>query len=188
MLKAFLVNVLPVVIAVTAIAIPTWLGMRQTRVSRHANNIQPMIALLAEFRSAAFHDQHDYVCARLQQEHAPDGGVRGLPHDAKAAFCNVVYYYQTLANLTVFRIVDEEVFLPLLRHRIVSVWQAARPYVERERELRGSDGSYLSALEELASRTAELPHTYLHERIAASRSGRRWWTRRRRWGRSRRTA
>ncbi|MFF3207482.1 hypothetical protein [Streptomyces sp. NPDC002962] len=188
MLKAFLVNVLPVVIAVTAIAIPTWLGMRQTRISRHANNIQPMIDLLAEFRSAAFHDQHDYVCSRLPQEHAPDGGVRGLPHDAKAAFCNVVYYYQTLANLTVFRIVDEEVFLPLLRHRILGVWEAARPYVERERELRGRDGSYLSALEELACRTAELPHTYLHDRIADSRSGRRWWTRRPRWGRSRRTA
>ncbi|MFD9322975.1 hypothetical protein ACFWDQ_35900 [Streptomyces sp. NPDC060053] len=188
MFNAFLVNVLPVVIAVIAIAVPTWLGMLQTRVSRHANNIQPLLGLLAEFRSASFHDQHDYVCGRLQQEHAPSGGVRGLPHDAKEAFCNVVYYYQSLATLTVLRIVDEEVFLPLLRYRIVSVWQAARPYVERERELRGRDGSYLSAFEELAGRTAELPHTYLHDRMVDSRSGRWWWTRRRRWGRSRRTA
>ncbi|MFD9436363.1 hypothetical protein [Streptomyces sp. NPDC060002] len=186
MLKAFLVNVLPVVIAVVAVAVSTWLGMRQTRISRQANNIQAMIDLLAEFRSASFHDQHDYVCARLRQEHAPDGGVRGLPHDAKEAFCNVVYYYQSLANLTVFRIVDEEVFLPLLRYRIVSVWQAARPYVERERELRGRDGSYLTAFEELAGRTAGLPHTYLRDRIVDSRSGR--WTWARRWGRSRRTA
>ncbi|MDR6979102.1 hypothetical protein J2X68_005836 [Streptomyces sp. 3330] len=188
MLKVFLVNVLPVVIAVIAIAVPTWLGIRQTRLSRHANNIQAMINLLAEFRSASFHDQHDYVCARLGQEHAPSGGVSGLPHDAKEAFCNVVYYYQSLANLTVFGIVDQELFLPLLRYRIVTVWQAARPYVERERELRGSDGSYLSAFEELAHRTAELPHTYLHDRIADSRPSRRRWTRRRRWGRSRRTA
>ncbi|WP_406004977.1 hypothetical protein OG440_01470 [Streptomyces sp. NBC_00637] len=186
MVKTFLVNVLPVIIAVIAIAVPTWLGVRQTRISRHANNIQAMINLLAEFRSAGFHDQHDYVCARLQQEHAADGGVRGLPYDAKAAFCNVVYYYQSLANLTVFKIVDEEIFLPLLRYRIVSVWQAARPYVERERELRGSDGSYLSAFEELARRTGDLPHN-LQDRIADSRSGRQWWTRRR-WGRSRRTA
>ncbi len=77
MLKEFLVNVLPVVIAVIAIAVPTWLGIRQTRVSRHTNNIQAMLELLAEFRSASFHDQHDYVCARLQQEHSPDVGVRG---------------------------------------------------------------------------------------------------------------
>jgi len=180
MLKDFLVNVLPVVIAVTAIAVPTWLGIRQTRVSRHTNNIQAMINLLAEFRSASFHDQHEYVCARLPQEHSPGVGVRGLPHDAKVAFCNVVYYYQSLANLTVFHIVDEELFLPLLRYRIISVWQAARPYVERERELRGSDGSYLSAFEELARRTADLPHTYLHDRIADSRH-----VRRRRWRRRR---
>lgn len=45
----------------------------------------------------------------------------------------------------------------------------ARPYVERERELRGSDGSCLSALEELARRAAELPHTYLHDRITDTR-------------------
>lgn len=184
----FLVNVLPVVIAVIAIAVPTWLGMRQTRISRHANNIQAMVGLLSEFRSASFHEEHDYVCARLQQEHAPDCGVRGLPHDAKQAFCNVVYYYQSLANLTVFKVVDEDLFLPLLRYRIATVWQAARPYVERERELRGSDGSYLSAFEELARRTAELPHTYIHDRIADTRYRRRPWMRRLLWGRPRRSA
>jgi hypothetical protein len=184
MLKAFLINVLPVVIAVVAIAVPTWIGVRQTRISQHVNNIQAMITLLDEFRSAAFHDQHDYVCNRLQQEHDPSEGVRGLPGEAKAAFCNVVYYYQSFATLTVFQLVDEELFLPLLRHRIINVWRATQPFVERERELRGSDSSYLSAFQELARRTAELPSTYIHDRILDTRRNRprrfSFWTSRRR--------
>ncbi|MFI1208553.1 hypothetical protein ACH4UV_13210 [Streptomyces sp. NPDC020802] len=177
MLKAFLINVLPVVIAVVAIAVPTWISVRQTRISRHVNNIQAMINLLDEFRAATFHDQHDYVCNQLRQDHDPAEGVRGLPGEAKAAFCNVVYYYQSFATLTIFHLVDEDLFLPLLRHRIRDVWTAAQPYVERERELRGSDSSYLSAFEELAHRSAALPHTYIHDRILDTRRTRRTWRR-----------
>ncbi|MDQ0718369.1 hypothetical protein QFZ55_007821 [Streptomyces luteogriseus] len=175
MLKAFLINVLPVVIAVVAIAVPTWISVRQTRISQHVNNIQAMINLLDEFRSAAFHDQHEYVCNRLQQEHDPSEGVRGLPSEAKATFCNVVYYYQSFATLTIFQLVDEDLFLPLLRHRLSDVWRATQPFVERERELRGSDSSYLSAFEELARRAAELPSTYIHDRIRGTRRNRRRW-------------
>ncbi|NUO43281.1 MAG: hypothetical protein HOV82_14730, partial [Streptomyces sp.] len=144
---------------------------RQTRTAKHANHISVMVDLLAEFRSVEFHDQHDYVTQRLGAENDPAGGVRGLPAEPRAAFYSVVYYYQSFANLAVFGLLDETLLATVLRTRIVSVWQAVRPFVERERELRGEagGGTYMSIFEELARLAAELPPEHVRERMTARR-------------------
>ncbi|KOT99271.1 hypothetical protein ADK70_04510 [Streptomyces rimosus subsp. pseudoverticillatus] len=173
MLKLLLVNVLPITIALLAVTITTRISVTQRRISQHSNNIQAMINLLDEFRSVAFHDQHTYVCDRIPKEHDPSGGVRGLSDEARAAFCNVVYYYQSFGTLTFFKVVDESVFLPLLRHRIIEVWKAVQPFVEQERALR-CHPTYLQSFEEIARRATELPSTYLQRRILNTRpAGRR---------------
>ncbi|WP_202425618.1 hypothetical protein [Streptomyces sp. HUCO-GS316] len=57
-----------------------------------------------------------------------------------------------------------------LRTRITSVWQAVRPFVERERELRGEGGgTYLSIFEELARLAAELPPEHVRDQMAETR-------------------
>ncbi|MER6234428.1 hypothetical protein ABT169_35630, partial [Streptomyces sp. NPDC001616] len=93
--------------AVVAVVTSVAFSARQVRVARHANHISVMVDLLQEFRSADFHEQHDYLCTRLGAEHDPAGGVRGLPAEAKTAFYSVVYYYQSFANLAVFGLLDE---------------------------------------------------------------------------------
>ncbi|MER6234431.1 hypothetical protein ACFY1L_54370 [Streptomyces sp. NPDC001663] len=59
----------------------------------------------------------------------------------------------------------------VLRTRIVSVWEAVRPFVERERELRGEagGGSYMSIFEELARLAAELPPEHVFDRMTQTR-------------------
>lgn len=139
-------NVVTTAIAVVAVVTSIVFSARQARTAKHANHISVLIDLLREFRSAEFHEQHDYVCTRLAAEHDPANGVRGLPAEAKTAFCSVVYYYQSFANLAVFGLLDQTLLVTVLRTRIVSVWTAVRPFVQRERELRGEGGSgtYLS--------------------------------------------
>jgi hypothetical protein len=94
-----------------------------------------------------------------------------LPAEAKAAFCSVVYYYQSFANLAVFGLLDQTLLVTVLRTRIVSVWKAVRPFVERERELRGegSGGTYLSTFEELARLAADLPAENVRDQMAEAR-------------------
>ncbi|MDN3023263.1 hypothetical protein [Streptomyces sp. S.PB5] len=164
-------NIATTAIAVVAVVTSIVFSARQARIAKHANHISVMSALLSEFRSVEFHEQHDYVCERLGVEQDPDGGVRGLPADAKAAFYSVVYYYQSFANLAVFGLLDETLLATVLRTRIVSVWQAVRPFVERERELRGEagGGNYMSIFEELARLAAQLPPEHVRERMTESR-------------------
>lgn len=164
-------NVATTGIAVVAVVTSVVFSARQARIANHANHISVMIDLLSEFRSAEFHEQHDYVTMRLGAEQDPEAGVRGLPDEAKSAFYSVVYYYQSFANLAVFGLLDESLLVTVLRTRIVSVWEAVRPFVERERELRGegSGGTYLSIFEEMARLAAELPPQHARERMSEIR-------------------
>ena len=164
-------NVATTGIAVVAVVTSIVFSARQARIAQHANHISVMVDLLQEFRSAEFHEQHDYVCTRLGAEHDPEAGVRGLPGEAKTAFYSVVYYYQSFANLAVFGLLDETLMVTVLRTRIVSVWQAVRPFVERERELRGEGGggTYMSIFEELAGTAAELPPEHLRNWMTENR-------------------
>lgn len=164
-------NVATTGIAVVAVVTSIVFSARQARIARHANHISVMVDLLQEFRSVEFHEQHDYVCTRLGAEHAPQVGVRGLPAEARAAFYSVVYYYQSFANLAVFGLLDETLMVTVLRTRIVSVWQAVQPFVERERELRGESGggNYMSIFEELARLAAELPPEHVRNSMPQNR-------------------
>jgi hypothetical protein len=163
-------NIVTTAIAVVAVVTSVVFSARQARIAKHANHISVMIDLLAEFRSADFHRQHDYVTMSLGVEQDPAAGVRGLPDEPKAAFYSVVYYYQSFANLAVFGMLDETLLATVLRTRIVSVWTAVRPFVERERELRGeSGGNYLSTFEELARLAAQLPPEHVRERMTENR-------------------
>lgn len=164
-------NIVTTAIAVVAVVTSVVFSARQARIAKHANHISVMIDLLAEFRKIEFHEQHDYVTMRLAAENDPAAGVRGLPAEAKAAFYGVVYYYQSFANLAVFGLLDETLLATVLRTRIVSVWQAVRPFVERERQLRGEGGggTYMSIFEELARQAAELPPEHVRDRMTATR-------------------
>jgi hypothetical protein len=164
-------NIATTGIAVVAVVTSVVFSARQARIANHANHISVVIDLLAEFRSAEFHEQHDYVCLRLGAENDPADGVRGLPADAKEAFYGVVYYYQSFANAAVFGLLDDTLLVTILRTRIISVWKAVRPFVERERELRGDvgGGNYMTIFEELARLAEELPADHVRDRMTEIR-------------------
>ncbi|MFD9483359.1 hypothetical protein ACFWBX_05025 [Streptomyces sp. NPDC059991] len=127
------------------------------------------IDLLSKFQYAEFHDHHEYIYLKLRSENDPGRGVGGLSPEARMAFFDVVYFYQSFAEISIFGIADEEIFVSILHYRILRVWEAVAPFVEKERELRGGDATYLALFEELAARAAALPRTVISDRIAKSR-------------------
>ena len=75
-------------------------------------------------------------------------GISGLPDDARRAVYDVAFFFQGFATLRLLDVLDEEI-MPTTRPRLVAVWEAVEPYVERERELHGYSGIYfLRVLEE----------------------------------------
>ncbi|MGD1225653.1 hypothetical protein AB9Q10_45375 [Streptomyces krungchingensis] len=148
---ATLWNVLAIAISVSAVLASMWFGARQVQIARQANYIPALMDLLAEFRSAELHEQYAYVCRDLNREHAPDGGLRGLPPDAKAAVYNVAYFFQTLAGLYALGVIDETAAIVMARGRIAKVWQAIEPFVEQERRFPDVDQHLLALLQAYAA-------------------------------------
>ncbi|MER5387254.1 hypothetical protein ABT040_44755 [Streptomyces sp. NPDC002688] len=143
-------NLLAILISVSAVVASMWFGARQVRTARHANHLPAFTELLAEFRKPQMHEQYVYVCSELRQQHSPDGGLRGLPPQAKTAVYNIAYFFQTLASLYAVGVIDETTAVLMVRGRPAKVWAAIEPFVERERQYPDVDPHLLSLLEAFA--------------------------------------
>ena len=128
--------------------------------------------LLNEFRSLEFNDRYRYVVTQLRQDHDPQLGISGLPDDARRAVYDIAYFYQGFGALRRLRIIDDRI-MSVLHHRILAVWEAVAPYVERERELSHDvTGPHLmSLLEGFAQASSKVPADSV-VRLASSRAGR----------------
>ncbi|MFD5568935.1 MULTISPECIES: DUF4760 domain-containing protein [Streptomyces] len=142
-------------VSVAALLASLWFGARQVRAARHANYLPALMDLLAEFRTVRLHEQYQYVCTRLTQEHDPEVGLRGLPYEVRETVYNVAYFFQTLASLYAMGIIDESIATLMVRRRSATVWAALRPFVERERRFPDTDPNLLSLLEAYAEISAD---------------------------------
>jgi hypothetical protein len=150
-------NVVAVVLSVLALASSTYLALQQSVTQRRANHLPAVVELLNNFRSVEFNDNYEYVCSELRNEHDPMMGISNLPRPARRAFYDVTYLYQSMGTLRLFGIIDDTL-MKVTRFRVIQLWDAVRPYVERERELRGTSGGYLlRILEEYAADAGKLP-------------------------------
>jgi hypothetical protein len=116
------------------------------------------MSLYSELRSPRFHAHYNYVVHRLNVDYAPNHGVFGLPEHAQAAVIDIAYYYQNLANMMNFGLLDKDAVLPMIQTRIVNLWGAIRPFVEveRQREVITEPISMLKSLEKYADEAREL--------------------------------
>jgi hypothetical protein len=160
-------NVLAIAISVCALVASAWFGAHQIRAARQANCLPAFLELLSELRSPELHDQYAYVCGRLNQEHSPDGGLRALPPGPRECAYNIAYFFQTFASLYALGIIDEGTAIVMVRSRTTKVWEALRPYVERERRYPDVDPNMLSLLETFARISAEYRGPTAAEVIAA---------------------
>jgi hypothetical protein len=149
--------VIALIVSILAFAASTALAVRQQRISRFGNHLPTMSNMMAEFRSPAFHENHRIVVT-LQPPAQPISGFSDLPPQTRAAFIDVVYFYQMMATQIAMGVLDEDTMLSQLRSRIIAVWEAAEPYVLAERASNPYGDRYmLSLLEYYAKRARSLP-------------------------------
>lgn len=97
----------------------------------------------------------------------------GLPDDARRAIYHVAYLFQGIGMLWLLDIVGDQV-MATIDVRMVQVWDAIAPYVEREREINSTTGAYLLlTLEELAAGVRRLPPDAINTMIKRHRRPRR---------------
>jgi hypothetical protein len=150
-------NIVAIITSVVAFIASTYIALQHRALQKNANFIPAYMQILKEFRNVAFHDNYRYVTTQLQAEHDPKLGISGLPDEARRAVYDIGYFYQGFGMLRLMRVLDDQV-LPTMQARIVRVWEAIEPYVERERELQGLSGLYfMRILEEFAKEAKELP-------------------------------
>ena len=117
------------------------------------------MALYSELRSPRFHAHYNYVVHQLGAEYTPDHGIFGLPEHAQTAVIDVAYYYQNLANMMNFGLLDKAAVLPMIRTRLINLWCAIEPFVvtERQRQAIAEPITVLQVLEQYVAHARELP-------------------------------
>lgn len=150
-------NVVATILSLAAFLSSTYIALEHRVLQKRANFIPAYMQVLDEFRTMEFHDNYRYVTTRLRAEHDPQLGISGLPDEARRAVYDIAYFYQGVGMLRLLEILDDEI-LPTMRVRTIRVWEAVRPYAERERELQGlTEVHLLRILEEFAKNAAERP-------------------------------
>ncbi|HEY5832702.1 DUF4760 domain-containing protein [Streptomyces sp.] len=151
-------NLVATGLSVVALIVTMYSATQQAVLLRRSNQLPAYVDLLADFRSVEFHDRYWFVTQRLSVEYDPVMGLSGLPDEVRREVYDVVYYYQNIAVLRLADIVDDEM-VALLRIRVIKVWEAVAPFVERERAVMGTNGQYLlRSLEDFAHDARHMPH------------------------------
>ncbi|MFI6298541.1 hypothetical protein ACIBEJ_43600 [Nonomuraea sp. NPDC050790] len=78
----------------------------------------------------------------LPREHDPKLGISGLPPAAREAVYDVAYFYQNFIAFQAVGILDKRL-LAMMNMRTFLVWEAIKPFVEREREITHETGPHL---------------------------------------------
>lgn len=150
-------NTVAIVLSVVAFATSTYIALQHQTLQKAANFAPAYIQLLKQYQTMEFHDHYRYVTTKLKTEHDPKLGISGLPDDARRAVYDIAYFFHGYGMFRLLRILDDQV-LPTMQPRMVAVWAAIEPFVERERELHGFSGLHLlRVLEEFAKDAEALP-------------------------------
>lgn len=122
--------------SISAMVISSWLAKSQFKAQRHGNHVDPLIELLTEFRSLEFHHNYAFIRDELPRL-SSDGGISGLDEDVQRKIYEVGYFFQLYAILAALDIMEERFVNALLRRRYIEIWTSLKPFVSKEREIRG---------------------------------------------------
>ena len=169
-------NIVAIVLSAVAVVTSAYTALQHRTLQKAANFAPAYMQLIRQYQTLEFHDHFRYVTTKLRADHDPQLGISGLPDEARRAVYDIAYFYHGYGVLKLLRIIDDQV-LPGMQSRIVAVWDAIEPYVERERELCGSSVVYqMRVLEEFAKEAKALPPgsfraTLTRRRFIESQSG-----------------
>ncbi|MET7962070.1 DUF4760 domain-containing protein [Micromonospora zamorensis] len=141
------INAAALVAAMLSLAISGWIAFRQYSVMNRANQLPMIVDLIRQIGSTELMEKEEYLLSNISR-HDPKCGVSRLPKELRQAAAYVTSYYLTLAYLAAYKVVDKTLVALPVHYRLERVWTTIEPYVKGERELRGSDFSYMNFLED----------------------------------------
>ncbi|MFD5539845.1 hypothetical protein ACFWIJ_19025 [Streptomyces sp. NPDC127079] len=151
--ETLLVNVVTLLLSMTAIGVTLLLTLRQIRLMNNSNQLPLVLDLFREWRSAEFVHSEERLWADLISGEGADQGISGLEQPIRDDVYHVCAFYQMLAYLVAFRVVDEDLVFLATHYRILRTWETVRPYALAERHIRGDPYAYLNFFEDLAALT-----------------------------------
>lgn len=129
------------------------LAIRQTRTSRNASQVPVLLDLIYHTRTLEFRRNEQDLWVKLKDYDA-SRGVSGLPDDIRDRALETALFYQHLAYLVAFKIVDHDLAVLPVHNRLRKSWNALEPFVLAERSL-GATADYLSEFQFLAASVDE---------------------------------
>jgi len=131
---ALAIAILALVVAVISAVI----SARELREARKANALPAAIDLFREFRDPAFVTDRRLLLRELKNCD-PEGGMSGLPDGVNQAAFRVSHYLDNVGVLVAHKLIDPEIAVSFLGGSALSIWEALKEFIRRERVLRSFD-------------------------------------------------
>ncbi|WP_419249596.1 DUF4760 domain-containing protein [Streptomyces longwoodensis] len=157
------INVISLSISVIALTISAYLAHRQASAAHGANLIPVVSHLFREWRQPDFIRTQKYILTDLGVDHDSDRGLSGIPDPLQSQIDKVAVFYDDLGKLVAYRALDWKLVIGTFGVTTVRVWNVLKPFIYRERELRGTQ--HMACFEDLACRAKENPPAELHKKI-----------------------
>jgi hypothetical protein len=154
-MTASVLSVIAIMVSLAALMISSLITTRQAKYMRHANHLPLLAQMINEIRNPVFMKDQEFIEQCLAAQCDPSAGLHGLPFDVKARVFNVAGFYQSVAALAAFDLVDREKIILLLGRRALRAWIALEPFIEAEREKSEPSATIYSIFEDLATRAEE---------------------------------
>jgi hypothetical protein len=168
---AVVLNILAVTASFAALAISTSLSFRQVTYARHANHLPFAAQMLQEWRDPTFVRDEEFVHQQLADDHDSALGISGLPLETKQRVLHVLSFYQSVAALAVFDIVDRDKIVFMLGRRALRSWHALEPFILTERNNASPNVTMYSLFEDLASRASTASNVEMARTLGLRRMG-----------------
>ncbi len=143
-------NIAALLASFLALAVSSLLALRQSRLMRDANQLPVVIDLFRELRADTFITREQEVWSSLPGDKDPSKGFGGIPTPLRTYVYDICLFYQTVAYLVNFNVVDDKLAYTALHYRILRTWSSVEPFVRGERAIRGGENTFLNSFEKAA--------------------------------------
>lgn len=149
-----ILNVAALSASLLALAVSSLLALRQSRLMRHANQLPVIIDLFRELRADTFIIREQEIWRNLPGDKEPSKGFGGIPEPLRTYVYDITLFYQTVAYLVNFNMIDDSLAYTALHYRILRTWSSVESFVRGERAIRGGENTFLNSFEKMAENIA----------------------------------
>jgi len=139
-----------VVIAFGALAVSTFVSIRQVQQMSRQNVLPVVLDAFREARTKEWFQARDWVLDHLADECSADSGVSRLPEPARGMVRSVGFFYDNLGVFVAYKVVTEDLVIGFFGVGLNQLWTVLEPYILRERQIRRM--GYMVFFEDLVSR------------------------------------